>query len=47
VRDFQVRRNVTIGIGAIASRAFTPGALSALYDGDQSGAMAFMRLKVQ
>jgi hypothetical protein len=47
IRDVQVREHVTFGIGGIYSRAFVPGALSALYDGDQNGAMAFMRLKVQ
>lgn len=47
IRDFAVREHVTFGVGGIYSRAFTPGALSALYDGDQNGAMAFVRLKVQ
>ncbi len=47
VRDFAVREHVTLGIGAIASRVFVPDSLSALYDGDQNGAMAFVRLKVQ
>lgn len=47
IRDFQVHEHVTFGIGGIYSRAFVPDSLSASYDGDQNGAMAFVRLKVQ
>ncbi len=47
VRDFAIREHVTLGIGAIASRIFVPDSVSALYDGNQNGAMAFVRLKVQ
>lgn len=46
VRDFAVTPTVKIGLGALASYNWVSDALSASYDGDQPGAMAFVRFKV-
>jgi hypothetical protein len=46
-RDFRVSDRATFAIGASATQNWTSGALSALYDGDPTGALAFVRLKIQ
>jgi hypothetical protein len=45
IRDFTVAENVKLGIGALVSHDFVPDALEPSYDGDQNGAMVFLRLK--
>jgi hypothetical protein len=47
IRDFRLAPNVKFGIGGIYARNFVPAALETLYEGDPSGAMAFVRLKVE
>lgn len=46
-RDFRVSDNVIVAIGASATQNWTSGALSPLYDGDPTGTLAFVRLKIQ
>jgi hypothetical protein len=46
VRDFRVNENVVFGIGAVAQAHFAPDALEASYDGDPTGALGFVRLKI-
>ncbi|MGE0045818.1 MAG: hypothetical protein AB7J28_01915 [Hyphomonadaceae bacterium] len=46
IRDWRVHDHVAIGLGALVSRNFVSDALDAAYDGDQTGAMAFVRLRV-
>jgi hypothetical protein len=46
-RDFRLSDGVTMAIGASATQNWTSGALSALYDGDPTGALAFVRFKIQ
>jgi hypothetical protein len=46
VRDFALTPSVKIGLGALASYNWVSDALAPLYDGDQPGAMAFVRFKV-
>ena len=46
VRDFAVARHASIGIGASYALDFVPRALDALYGDDPSGALLFVRLKV-
>ncbi len=47
IRDFQVAPNVRIGVGGLYAFNFVPETLEALYAGEPSGAMAFIRLKVE
>jgi hypothetical protein len=46
IRDFPLRDNVTLGIGAIYSHDWVPSSLAASYGGNQDGAMAFVRLRI-
>jgi len=46
-RDFRLSDSVTFALGASATQNWTSGALSPLYDGDPTGALAFIRLKIQ
>jgi hypothetical protein len=46
VRDFRVHENAVIGVGALYSYNWVSDALEPSYDGDQEGAMAFVRLRV-
>lgn len=46
IRDFRVASNVRVGIGALYSFNFVPAPLEALYAGDPSGAMLFVRLRI-
>ncbi len=46
VRDFRLNEHSVIGVGALVQRHFVSDALAPSYDGDQNGAMAFVRLKV-
>jgi hypothetical protein len=46
IRDFRVAEHALIGFGALAQTHRT-GALDDLYGGDPSGAMAFVRLKIE
>lgn len=47
IRDLRLTEHAVIGFGALASRHFVSDALDPLYSGDQTGAMAFVRFKVQ
>ncbi len=47
IRDFRVAAHAKIGFGALVERHVTPDALDAAYDGDPTGAMAFVRLKIE
>ena len=44
LRDFRISGRVTLGIGALHSFNFVPGALEASYGGDPEGTMVFIRL---
>ena len=46
IRDFRINSNAVIGLGAIYSKNWVPGALDAAYGGDPDGVMAFVRLKI-
>lgn len=46
IRDFEVAKNVKLGVGGLFALNFVPGPLEALYAGDPKGAMAFVRLKI-
>ena len=46
IRDFRVRENVTLGVGALYSHNFVPDDLEAAYGSDPDGAMAFVRLRI-
>lgn len=46
IRDFRIHRNAVIGLGALYSKNWVPGALDGAYGGDPDGAMAFVRLKI-
>lgn len=46
IRDFAVSESVTLGVGALYTRHAVPSALEPSYDGDQDGAMAFVRLRI-
>jgi hypothetical protein len=46
IRDFRINENTVFGIGALVQQHFASDALAPLYDGDQDGGMAFVRLKV-
>lgn len=41
IRDFAIRDNVTLGVGALYSHNFVPDDLEPAYGGDPDGAMAF------
>ena len=43
LRDFRIGERMTLGIGALHSFNFVPGALEASYGGDPDGTMVFMR----
>jgi hypothetical protein len=47
VRDFRMAEYVTFGLGALVSQNWVSDALSPLYDGDPTGGMAFVRLKIE
>jgi hypothetical protein len=47
VRDFRMAEHVTLGFGALVSQNWVSDALSPLYDGDPTGDMAFVRLKIE
>jgi hypothetical protein len=47
IRDVPLSDHVSVGIGALYSVNFLPGALAPAYDGDPPGAMAFVRFKVE
>lgn len=44
--DFRLSESVVMALGASFTQNWTSGELSALYDGDPVGAMAFVRLKI-
>jgi hypothetical protein len=46
IRDFRIAEQVKIGIGALYAFNFVPDALEQSYGGDPSGAMTFIRLKI-
>ena len=46
LRDFRVAEHVRLGIGGLYAFNFVPSQLEPLYGGDPSGAMLFLRLKV-
>ena len=46
VRDFRIADNVKFGIGALYAFNFVGNDLEPLYDGDPTGAMTFVRLKI-
>jgi hypothetical protein len=46
VRDFRLAPHLKFGLGALVALNFVPRPLRAVYDGDRTGAMAFVRLKV-
>jgi hypothetical protein len=46
-RDFRVSDTLVIAVGASATQNWTSGALSPLYDGDPSAALAFVRYKIE
>lgn len=46
IRDFRLGPNVRLGVGGLYALNFVPAQLEALYAGDPSGAMAFIRLRV-
>lgn len=46
IRDFRVGPHVRLGLGGLYAMNFVPAPLEALYAGDPSGAMAFIRLRV-
>lgn len=46
IRDFRLARHVRLGVGGLYALNFVPDQLEALYEGDPSGAMAFIRLRI-
>jgi hypothetical protein len=46
IRDFRVAPHLKLGVGALFALNFVPRPLDALYAGDPTGAMAFVRLKL-
>ncbi len=46
VRDFRIAEHVKIGLGALYAFNFVPRALEDEYEGNPSGAMTFIRLKI-
>ena len=47
IRDFRLAEHTKIGIGGLYSFDWLPGGLKPAYGGDQTGAMAFVRLIVE
>lgn len=47
IRDFSVSSHVKLGVGGLYARNFIPQGLEAAYGGDQDGAMAFVRIKME
>jgi hypothetical protein len=47
IRDFRLAERVALGFGGQYAWNVVPDALEASYDGDPSGAMAFVRLKIE
>ncbi|HEY3696448.1 hypothetical protein [Phenylobacterium sp.] len=47
IRDWPVARHLTVGLGGLYAWNLVPDALEGAYGGDRSGAMAFVRLKVE
>ncbi|HEY8571678.1 hypothetical protein [Phenylobacterium sp.] len=47
VRDWQVAKNVKFGVGGLVAKNWVPGGLEASYGGDPTGAMAFVRVKIE
>jgi hypothetical protein len=47
VRDFALTEHVALGVGGLYAVNLVPAALEPSYDGDPSGAMAFVRLKIE
>lgn len=45
-RDFRLSESVVVALGAQLTQNWTSGGLSALYDGDPMGALAFVRFKI-
>jgi len=45
-RDFRLSDSLVMAIGASATQNWTSGALSPLYDGDPTGALAFVRFRI-
>jgi hypothetical protein len=46
IRDFALTERVTFGVGALYTQNWVPDALEPSYDGDQDGAIAFVRLRI-
>ncbi|MBL8545687.1 MAG: hypothetical protein JNL81_04440 [Hyphomonadaceae bacterium] len=46
IRDWRINENAVFGVGAVLQQHFASDALAPLYDGDQEGAMGFVRLKI-
>ncbi|NWG52383.1 MAG: hypothetical protein HXY28_01550 [Hydrogenophilaceae bacterium] len=46
LHDWRVGDNVRLGVGALYQRAFVSEALAPSYGGDQDGAMAFVRIRI-
>jgi hypothetical protein len=47
IYDFHVAEHVKLGIGGLASKYAIPSGLDAVYGGDPTSGMIFIRLKVQ
>ena len=47
IRDWRISSNVLFGVGGLYSYNFIPPGLDSTYGGDQSGAMGFIRIKIQ
>jgi hypothetical protein len=47
VRDFAIGGPLKLGVGGLYAANFVPDALEPAYGGDQDGAMAFVRLKIE
>lgn len=47
VHDWRLAEHVQVGLGGLYAWNFIPAGLEPAYDGDQAGAMAFVRLKVE
>lgn len=47
IRDFPVTGHLRFGVGALAARSLTPRGLDAVYGGDRTSGMGFIRLKIE
>jgi hypothetical protein len=47
VRDWKIAEHVKFGLGGLVSQNWVPDGLEAAYGGDPTGAMAFLRLKIE